>query len=149
MKDTRKLSVIYFVISLVMLLMVAFGCERNSVDYVHSVGNYDVYYIETNNPEYVEKVATSPMCNAIAFLRIVLVYLRKQIIDGYLISPKVYGKTNNVNPLLVIMAVSIGGSVAGIIGIIAALPVYLFLRTTYQFFKKDLKKKMGIVKKTI
>ena len=57
MKDTRKLSVIYFVISLVMLLMVCFGCERNSVDYVHSVGNYDVYYVETNNPEYVEKVA--------------------------------------------------------------------------------------------
>ena len=57
MKDTRKLSLIYFVVSLVMLLMVAFGCERNSVDYVHSVGNYDVYYVETNNPEYVEKVA--------------------------------------------------------------------------------------------
>ena len=57
MKDTRKLSVIYFMISLIMLLMGAFGCERNSVDYVHSVGNYDVYYVETNNPEYVEKVA--------------------------------------------------------------------------------------------
>ena len=57
MKDTRKLSVIYFVISLVMLMFVCFGCERNSVDYVHSVGNYDVYYVETNNPEYVEKVA--------------------------------------------------------------------------------------------
>ena len=57
MKDTRKLSVIYFVISMVLLLMVCFGCERNSVDYVHSVGNYDVYYVETNNPEYVEKVA--------------------------------------------------------------------------------------------
>ena len=57
MKDTRKLSVIYFMISLIMLLMVAFGCERNSVDYVHSVGNCDVYYVETNNPEYVEKVA--------------------------------------------------------------------------------------------
>ena len=57
MKDTRKLSVIYFVVSLIMLLFVCFGCERNSVDYVHSVGNYDVYYVETNNPEYVEKVA--------------------------------------------------------------------------------------------
>ena len=57
MKDTRKLSVIYFMISLIMLLFVCFGCERNSVDYVHSVGNYDVYYVETNNPEYVEKVA--------------------------------------------------------------------------------------------
>ena len=57
MKDTRKLSVIYFVISLIMLLMVALGCERNSVDYVHTVNECDVYYVETNNPEYVEKVA--------------------------------------------------------------------------------------------
>ena len=57
MKDTRKLSVIYFVISLIMLLMVAFGCERNSVDYVHSVNDCDVYFVETDNPEYVEKVA--------------------------------------------------------------------------------------------
>ena len=57
MKDTRKLSVIYFVISLIMLLMVAFGCERNSVEYVHSVNDWDVYFVETDNPEYVKKVA--------------------------------------------------------------------------------------------
>ena len=57
MKDTRKLSLIYFVISMIMLLMVAFGCERNSVEYVHSVNEYDVYYVETDSPEYVEKVA--------------------------------------------------------------------------------------------
>ena len=57
MKDTRKLSVIYFVISLVLLLMVAFGCERNSVDYGRSVNGWDVYFVETDNPEYVEKVA--------------------------------------------------------------------------------------------
>lgn len=57
MKDTRKLSVIYFLISLVMLLMVAFGCERNNVDYVHTVNDCDVYFVETNNPEYVAKVA--------------------------------------------------------------------------------------------
>ena len=57
MKDTRKLSVIYFVISLVMLLMVCFGCSRNHVDYVHSLNRYEVYYVETDSPEYVEKVA--------------------------------------------------------------------------------------------
>ena len=57
MKDTRKLSVIYFVISMIMLLMVCLGCERNSTNYVHSVNGYDVYYVETSNPEYVEKVA--------------------------------------------------------------------------------------------
>ena len=57
MKDTRKLSVIYFVICLVMLLFVCFGCERNSIDYIHSVNGCKVYYVETDNPEYVEKVA--------------------------------------------------------------------------------------------
>lgn len=70
-------------------------------------------------------------------------------LDGYLISPKVYGKTNNVNPLITIMVVSIGGTVAGMVGIIVALPIYLLIRTTYNFFKKDLKKGMNIVKETI
>lgn len=70
-------------------------------------------------------------------------------LDGYVISPKVYGKTNDVNPLITIMAVSIGGTLAGVWGIIIALPCYLLLRTTYNFFKKDLKKGVGIVKKSI
>ena len=61
MKDTRKLSVIYFVISLVMLMFVCFGCERNSVDYVHSVNGYDVYYVETDNEDEVIKTANRLM----------------------------------------------------------------------------------------
>ena len=70
-------------------------------------------------------------------------------LDGYLISPKVYGKTNNVNPLITIMAVSIGGTLAGFVGIIIALPCYLLIRTTYNFFKTDLKKGMSMVKGNI
>ena len=61
MKDTRKLSVIYFVISLVMLMFVCLGCERNSVDYVHSVNEYDVYYVETDNEDEVIKTANRLM----------------------------------------------------------------------------------------
>lgn len=83
------------------------------------------------------------------FFFTILICLIFPQVDGYLISPKIYGKTTNVNPLIVIMAVSIGGSIAGVFGIVAALPVYLFIRTTYHFFKKDLKKGMGIVKRTI
>lgn len=55
MKDTRKISVIYFIVSMLLLLMVAFGCERAiNVDYIHTVNGYDVYYAETDNPEYIE-----------------------------------------------------------------------------------------------
>ena len=70
-------------------------------------------------------------------------------IDGYFTSPKVYGKTNNINPLITIMAVSVGGTIAGGIGIIAALPVYLVIRTTYNYFKSDLKETVKNLKETI
>ena len=57
MKETRKLSVVYFMVSLVMLLLVVFGCSRNQVEYIHSVNGCEVYYVETDSTEYVEKVA--------------------------------------------------------------------------------------------
>lgn len=57
MKDTRKISVIYFIISLVMLLIVAFGCSRYELDYIHTYNDCDVFYVETDNPEEVVKVA--------------------------------------------------------------------------------------------
>ena len=57
MKDTRKLSLIYFVVSVILLLFVCIGCERNSTNYIHTVNGYDVYYVETDNPEYVKLYA--------------------------------------------------------------------------------------------
>ena len=57
MKDTRKISVIYFMISMILLLMVAFGCSRYELDYIHTYNDCDVFYVETDNPEEVVKVA--------------------------------------------------------------------------------------------
>lgn len=70
-------------------------------------------------------------------------------IDGYFISPKIYGKTNNINPLITIMAITVGGKFAGITGIIAALPIYLLIRCTYRFYKDDLKIKFISMKEVI
>ena len=83
------------------------------------------------------------------FILTIIICLIFPQLDGYIISPRVYGHTNNVNPLITIMAVSIGGTLAGPAGIIVALPCYLLLRTTFNFFKKDLKKGMVKVKETI
>ena len=57
MKDTRKISVIYFIISMILLLMVAFGCSRYELDYIHTYNDCDVFYVETDNPEEVVKLA--------------------------------------------------------------------------------------------
>ena len=67
-------------------------------------------------------------------------------LDGYIISPRVYGKTNNINPLITIMMVSIGGTIGGIFGIIIALPIYIIISASYRFFKNDIKKGVKKVK---
>lgn len=56
MKETRKLSVIYFMISMVLLSMVCFGTSRREVEYLHTYNGCDVFYVETDNPEDAVKV---------------------------------------------------------------------------------------------
>ena len=80
------------------------------------------------------------------FIATLIICLIFPQLDGYIISPKVYGKTNNVNPLITIMMVSIGGTVGGPLGIIIALPIYILISASYRFFKSDIKKGVKKVK---
>ena len=94
-------------------------------------------------------IITASVVSTPLFIATIVICLIFPQLDGYVISPKVYGKTNNVNPLITIMAVSVGGTLAGMVGIVIALPVYLLIRSTYQFFRKDLKEGMKKVKSVI
>ena len=79
----------------------------------------------------------------------IIVFIVFSQIDCYLISPRVYGKTNNISPLVTIMVVSIGGSLFGILGVVVSLPIFLLIRETYHFYRKDLKTSMDSLKETI
>lgn len=70
-------------------------------------------------------------------------------IDGYIISPKIYGKTNNISPLLTIFAVFAGGVLGGFMGILIALPLTIILRTIFNHYKGDITKKIGNIKEKI
>ena len=70
-------------------------------------------------------------------------------IDGYLINPKIYGKTNNISPLLTIFAVFAGGVLGGFVGILIALPTTIILRTLFSYYKKDIKEKLEEYKEKI
>jgi len=63
-------------------------------------------------------------------------------VDGYVINPLVYGKSNKIHPLLVIISVFIGGALFGIMGIIISLPTAIIIVTTYRYFEEDLKDKI-------
>lgn len=67
-------------------------------------------------------------------------------IDGYIIAPKVYGKTNQLPALINIFAVFAGGVLGGFWGIVISLPVTITLIATFKFFKEDINNKIGIIK---
>lgn len=72
------------------------------------------------------------------FIATMIICLVFPNIDGYIISPRVYGKTNNISPIWTIFAVFAGGALYGFLGIVIALPVYIILNCTYKFFKKNI-----------
>jgi len=52
-----------------------------------------------------------------------VVYAAAQIIDGWVIEPLVQGKATDLDPLTVLLAVLIGSSLFGLMGLILAIPV--------------------------
>lgn len=94
-------------------------------------------------------VITASVISTPLFVLTLIVCLVFPNIDGYIISPKIYGKTNNINPILSIFAVMAGGTIGGFLGIVVALPVLIILTATYRFFKKDIIKKYEAVKESI
>jgi len=81
------------------------------------------------------------------FFLTVIICIICPILDGNVIGPKVYGKTNNLHPLLVIFAVSAGGAIGGFWGIVISLPIAIAIRTTYLFYRGDIDKKIKFIKK--
>ena len=80
------------------------------------------------------------------FIATVVICLVFPNIDGYIISPKIYGKTNNINPVWAIFAVVAGGSLFGIVGIMISLPVYIAINCTFKYYKDDILGKIDDIK---
>ncbi len=92
-------------------------------------------------------IITASAVSSVVCLKTVLVVIVFSNVDSYLISPHIYGKTNNINPVLTILAITICSNFFGILGIIMALPIYLTVRCTWHFFHTDIKEKLGTVKR--
>lgn len=101
-----------------------------------SFGNLIPYFggIVTNIIAAVTAFVISPEL----FIKTCIVFMIFSSIDGYLINPLVYGKTNQVHPLIVITSVFAGGALFGVLGIIVSLPMSILIIATFKFFKSDI-----------
>lgn len=84
-------------------------------------------------------VITASVISTKLFIATLIITLIFPNIDGYVISPHIYGKTNNINPIFVIFVAGVCSSLFGIWGIMLGLPLYIIIRATWNFFNQDIK----------
>ncbi|MDQ3860718.1 MAG: AI-2E family transporter [Actinomycetota bacterium] len=66
-------------------------------------------------------------------------FLGLQQLEGNFLTPKIQGDTLHVHPILIFLAVIIGGGLGGIPGVIVAVPTSAVLRVLFDFFRVRLK----------
>ncbi|MCI9586080.1 MAG: AI-2E family transporter [Bacilli bacterium] len=103
-----------------------------------SFGNFIPYFggIITNLIAAITAFVISPEL----FIKTIIIFIVFSSVDGYIINPLVYGKSNQIHPLIIIISVFAGGILGGFIGIIFALPIAIIILSTYNFFKTDINK---------
>lgn len=60
------------------------------------------------------------------------VFVLAQTLDGYVIEPIVQGKATNLDPLSVMLAVLVGGTLAGVLGMLLAIPLAACIKILMQ-----------------
>ncbi|MFJ7747824.1 AI-2E family transporter [Peribacillus sp. NPDC097295] len=69
-------------------------------------------------------------------VKVVIVFLVVQQVEGHLITPNIMGKRLNIHPLTIILLLLVSGSIYGFIGILIAIPVYSVVKTIIGNFRK-------------
>lgn len=89
---------------------------------------------------------TAFVISPLLFLKTIIATVVLSSFDSFVVNPKVYGKSNQIHPVMVIFSVYAGGSLFGPIGIFIALPTAILFISAYKFFKTDITKQLKKVK---
>ena len=67
-------------------------------------------------------------------LGIAIVFIAIQIIEDLILTPKIMGKVTGLNPAVILLSLSVWGSLLGIVGVIIALPLTTLIMSYYKRF---------------
>jgi len=70
----------------------------------------------------------------ITIIKILAVYLGEQLLENLFLGPVIIGKAARLNPAIVMLALILGGTIAGFWGLILAVPVVIFIREFLNHF---------------
>jgi predicted PurR-regulated permease PerM len=69
---------------------------------------------------------------------LIIAFTGLQQLEGHVVAPNVFGQALRINPLLVILALLLGGQLYGFIGAFIALPLAAILRETVVYLRRHL-----------
>ncbi|MBB3127145.1 putative PurR-regulated permease PerM [Paenibacillus rhizosphaerae] len=67
-------------------------------------------------------------------LMVIIVNWLCQLLESNIVSPQVVGKKLHLHPMLIIFALLVGGEIAGVVGLILAVPLFAVLKVIVQHF---------------
>src|SRR5215211_1123937 len=71
----------------------------------------------------------------------IVAYVLIQQLEGNFLTPRIQGQALQVHPILVLLAVIAGGELAGLAGVVFAVPALAVFRVLFDFFKVRLRRK--------
>lgn len=74
----------------------------------------------------------------ISFIAMSLIYLVANLIDMILVFPLLVSKVVNLNPIIVVISVIVGGQLGGVVGMIFIIPFIAFFKLLFEEIYKDL-----------
>jgi len=74
------------------------------------------------------------------FLGIAIVFILIQMTEDLILTPKIMGKVTGLNPAVILLSLSIWGSLMGVVGIIIALPMTTLIMSYYKRYVLDKEK---------
>ncbi|RSK27966.1 AI-2E family transporter [Bacillus sp. HMF5848] len=73
-------------------------------------------------------IAFTISIKTVIFVIIIIVIL--QLLEGNVLSPLIVGKSLHMHPVIIMFALLLGGEIAGVLGLIVAVPIFAILRVT-------------------
>jgi predicted PurR-regulated permease PerM len=66
---------------------------------------------------------------------VVIIIFVLQFLEGNVLSPLIVGKSLHIHPLLIMLALLLGGEVGGVLGLILAVPLLAILKVTITYIR--------------
>src|SRR5690606_24418637 len=89
------------------------------------------------SPAIIIAIVHSPFM----LLKLAIVWVSVQFLEGNFISPNVMGKTMKIHPLTIIIVLLVAGNLFGLVGVILGIPGYAILKVIVQYLYEKFKRR--------